>query len=76
MAKLSPVKLQDRINFHGPEWKTIKLWLEWKQEQKTDGLITSKDHDSSNQLRGAIILIRELLAEERAASQAAHVGHN
>lgn len=69
------VKLEDKINFHGPEWKTLKLWLEQKQQQKTEMLVSAKDHDSSNQLRGAITFIKELLAQERAAAQAAHVGH-
>jgi hypothetical protein len=70
------IKLEDKINFHGPEWKNLKLWLEAKQLQKTEMLISSKDHDNSNQLRGAITFIKELLAQEKAASMAAHVGHN
>ncbi len=55
------------INFHGPEWATIKGWLLKAKETKTDLLVGAEDHDKSNKLRGALSMINEILQLEKAA---------
>ena len=55
------------INFNGPEWAAIKRLLLEKKEIKTNLLIQADTHDKSNQLRGSLMLITELLSLETAA---------
>ena len=55
------------INFNGPEWAAIKQLLLDKRESKIKLLIQAETHDKSNQLRGALIVITELLNLEEAA---------
>lgn len=55
------------INFNGPEWAAIKQLLLDKQAMKTKLLIQADTHDKSNQLRGSLMLITELLNLEEAA---------
>ena len=59
------------INFHGAEWAAIKAVLLEKRETKTKLLIQADTHDKSNQLRGSLYVINELLALEDAARKAA-----
>lgn len=62
------------INFHGNEWAVLKLWLEAALERKIGLLINETDPDKSNQIRGAILAFKEILALEKAANQAANQG--
>jgi hypothetical protein len=61
------MRLEDHVNFHGPDWTAIKLYLEQVKENKIGLLIQAKDHDTSNQIRGALSMIQQLLALESAA---------
>lgn len=54
-------------NFHGPEWESFKRWLLQTKERKTDLLVQASTWDESLKLRGALSLISEILAEEKAA---------
>jgi len=55
------------MNYYGPEWESLKQWLLRTKERKTDLLVQASSWDESNKLRGALSLISELLAEEKAA---------
>lgn len=55
------------INFNGPDWAAIKKILLEKKEKKTNLLIQADTHDKSNQLRGSLSLINELLNLEESA---------
>lgn len=63
------------INFHGAEWAAIKKILKEMQEKKINLLITAETHDKSNQLRGSLMVITELLRLEDAAHRAATRGN-
>lgn len=52
------------INFHSSEWKAIKMYLEKQMSLKLDQLVGAKDQDESQKVRGAIMLIKQLLALE------------
>lgn len=55
------------INFAGPEWESLKRWLLQAKERKTDLLLRAETWDDSNRVRGAIAMINEILAHEKAA---------
>lgn len=59
------------INFHSSDWAAIKAFLLAKKEIKTSMLIGSTSHDESNQLRGSLSMITEILRLEEAAAKAA-----
>lgn len=63
-----PPDFAKNIEVNGPTWKIIKLWLEEKKSIKTDLLIGATTHDQSNQIRGSLAFINEILALEKAAS--------
>lgn len=63
------------INFNSAEWAAIKQMLLDKQEKKINLLIQADTHDKSNQLRGSLMVITELLGLEDAARRAATRGH-
>lgn len=67
--------LAQSLDVNTPTWKLIKTWLESKQETKIAMLVGSKEHDESNRIRGALSVIAELLALEKAAILAAQNGH-
>ena len=62
------IKPTDYIDFNGPTWRGIKMWAEDKRNTKVSMLIGADTHDKSNQIRGAIQLLSELLALEQAAN--------
>jgi len=64
-----------QLDVNTPTWKLLKAWLEKKKETKIGLLIGSKDHDESNRLRGALSIIDELFAAEKAAILAAQKGN-
>lgn len=66
------IKPEQYINFSGQDWTALKLYLEQAREKKIGLLIQADSHDKSNQVRGALQLIQELLALEKAAKQAAN----
>lgn len=68
MANYKP---EEFINFNGPEWAVLKKWLETKQEVQLGMLVSDVAHDQANKIRGALGLIREILALEKAAEMAA-----
>lgn len=59
----------EHVNFNGPEWAAIKKLLLASQQKKTQLLIQSDSHDESMKLRGALMLITEVLSYEKAAQQ-------
>lgn len=65
------IDLSKVLNFHGPEWSTLKLYLEEQRNLKVRQLIGSSDHDASQKLRGTIEFIELLLRQEEAALRAA-----
>ena len=67
--------LANSLDVNTPTWKLMKAWLEKKKETKTSMLVGSKEHDESNRIRGALSVIDELLALEKAAILAARNGH-
>lgn len=54
------------INYHGQDWNNFKLWLQARFDTKVSLLIAEPSHDKSNQIRGAISFINEILALEKA----------
>lgn len=62
------------IDFNGETWRAIAAWAKQSQELKVKMLIGESSHDKSNQIRGSLSMIGELLALERAAKQAANQG--
>jgi len=63
------INLSDHLNFYGTDWTAIKTYLEQVKENKIGLLVASNSHDQSNQIRGALSLIQQLLALESAAKQ-------
>ncbi len=61
------INYSEVIDFNGPTWRVIKAWAEEKKATKIQMLIGADSHDKSNQLRGSLLLITELLALEKAA---------
>lgn len=59
------------IDFHSETWRAIKSWAEEKKKAKVGLLISESTHDKSNQIRGSLLFIGELLALEKAASNTA-----
>lgn len=57
------------INYNGPEWAALKQALLTVQERKVNLLVQAETHDASNKIRGAIQLLTEILAWEKAAIQ-------
>ena len=55
------------IDFHGETWRAIKAWAEAKRDSKVGLLVGEATHDKSNQIRGSLLFIGELLALEKAA---------
>lgn len=55
------------VNYYGPEWESVRRWLLQAKERKTDLLLQASSWDESLKLRGAIGMISEILAEEKAA---------
>ena len=58
----------NHIEFNGPTWKALKMWMEDKKQTKIDLLIGAETHDKSNQIRGSLQFINEILALEKAAA--------
>lgn len=63
-----PPDFAKHLDVHSPTWKIIKLWLEDKKEVKINLLIAADTHDKSNQIRGSLQFINEILALEKAAT--------
>lgn len=63
MSKL-PQDFEQYMEFQGATWKTLKTWLEEKKATKIGILISADTHDKSNQIRGALSIIEEILALE------------
>ena len=68
------IKPEQHINFAGSDWNALKLWLLATQENKIGLLVSADSHDKSNQIRGSLAMLREILALERAAEMAAQQG--
>lgn len=62
------IRLEDHVNFHGPDWNAIKIFLEQVKEVKIGLLVQAVEHDESNKIRGALSLIQQLLAYDKAAN--------
>lgn len=63
-----PPDFAKNLDVNSPTWKVIKMWLEDKKKVKTDLLIAADTHDKSNQIRGSLQFITEILALEKAAT--------
>lgn len=61
-----------KISPHSSEWAAVREELLNLRSTKVQQLIGAKEHDRSNELRGAIQLIDTLLYAEEAAIKAAH----
>lgn len=53
------------IQWEGATWKSLKLYLEDQRQKKIGLLIGAETHDRSNQIRGAIQVIDQLLALDK-----------
>lgn len=62
------------VAFGGRDWQVLKAWLLEQREQKIGLLVQSETHDKSNQIRGALAMIHQILALEEAAAKAALQG--
>lgn len=69
-----PPDFAQYLEFQGATWKTLKLWLEKKREIKIGMLVGAPTHDESNRIRGALSMLEEILALEKAANPAAYKG--
>lgn len=68
------IRAEEHIMFEGRDWQVLKAWLNEKYENKVGMLITSTNHDQSNEIRGALKMIKEILQLEHAAKLAAKRG--
>lgn len=67
--------LSAHINFNTGEWHAIKRWLQEQRDIEVQKLITSKTHDDSMRIRGAINKLDMLLNAEKDALIASRQGH-
>ena len=66
------IRPEEHITFAGRDWQLIKAWLEEVKEKKIGLLIQSDNEIKSNQIRGSLAMLAEILAlESKAASKAA-----
>lgn len=68
------IRPEEHINFHGQDWNNIKLYLNSMLDKKIGLLVQESTHDKSNQIRGAISVIREVLALKKASPRDANRG--
>ena len=66
--QIDPAK---EINFNSYEWQVIERWLLAQKESKIGLLIGAETHDKSNQVRGALQMLNQILALKTAASNTA-----
>ena len=62
-------KPESFINFAGQDWSLLKMYLDKKLDTKISLLVGESEHDESNKIRGAISIIKEILALEKAATK-------
>lgn len=62
---------EDTIFFSGEDWQKIKRWATKQKELKVGLLVQAASHDESNQIRGSLKMIAQLLALETNAARAA-----
>jgi hypothetical protein len=67
--------LSAHVSFNGPEWQAIKRWLQEQKESEVNKLIKAKTQDESNEYRGAIRKLDQLLNAEKDAHMASQQGH-
>lgn len=65
------LKPEEAINYHSIDWQRLELYLKDLKEKKIGLLISSKEHDQSNRIRGSLEIISVLLGLPKAAEQAA-----
>lgn len=76
MDSLEPVNLKAIISMHSPEWAGLKKWALRERELLIQKIIRAETHDETNELRGAIKFVEQLLAVEKdAAIAASRQGH-
>lgn len=63
------------INFNSSEWHAIRRWLQEQRDTEVQKLISSKQHDESMRIRGAINKLDMLLNAEKDALIASRQGH-
>lgn len=72
---MDKTNLAAHINIHGQEWQAIKRWLQEQRELEVQKLVRAKTHDESNEYRGAIRKLDQLLNTEKDARMASEQGH-
>ena len=65
-------ELKGFVNFGGPDWNAIKMYLEHHKEVKIGSLISATDEKKADRLRGAIEFINQILNEAAAAQRPQH----
>ena len=58
------------VNFGGPEWASMKAYLQDQRDTRVKQLIAEESHDKSNRLRGQIEAIDLFLRLELTADNA------
>jgi hypothetical protein len=64
------IELDKHLNFNGPDWTALRMYLQEQEATKLSLLLGAKTHDDTNELRGAVKFIRHLLAIEKTAKTA------
>lgn len=72
---MTKTNLIAHINFNGPEWTAIKRWLQEQRDLEVQKLIKAKTQEDSNDYRGAIRKLDQLLNSEKDAQMASQQGH-
>jgi len=63
---------EETIYFKGEDWQKIKRWADKVEKQKVAFLVgTACSHDEANRIRGALSMLKQLLALETDAAKAA-----
>lgn len=66
------IRPEEHITFAGRDWQVIKAYLLEVKEKKVGLLIQADNEIKSNQIRGSIAMLVEILAlENKAAAKAA-----
>lgn len=61
------IDLEKHINFNGSEWHSLREWLAEQDSNKVSMMLGATTEKETNELRGAIKFIRQLLAIESSA---------
>lgn len=68
------IRPEEHISFNGRDWVVLKAWLNEVKENKIGLLIRADTQEKSDKIRGTLAFIQEILALEKAATNAAAQG--